>query len=72
MPSCQRFYTELYNCLIHSSCVLKHENSPQKCLDMIPDKLMTDQNIEHPIAPIECRAANRAWAECQMNLVRFI
>lgn len=51
--------------------MLDHNKSPQECLDLIPDKRMSMAQVSHPIAPVECRHANRAWAECQVNLVSF-
>ncbi len=79
MPSCDRFYQDLYACLLASECVKTHHKPPQYCLDILP-KYTHDSNLNNTLlegdgssslAPLECRQANRLYAECKLNMASF-
>ncbi|KAJ3114661.1 Dephospho-CoA kinase (Dephosphocoenzyme A kinase) (COAE) [Phlyctochytrium bullatum] len=59
MPTCQKYRDALIECLEASDCVLKKNLSVKECLKPEHNDAVT----------VDCRRAQRAYFECQVNLM---
>ncbi|EGF76997.1 hypothetical protein BATDEDRAFT_28087 [Batrachochytrium dendrobatidis JAM81] len=83
MPSCDRFFEDLAECLMASDCVVKYGKRPQECVEAImraklydrsisqPETILVDNVIPPPdsYTPSECMLKHQAYQECKVHLM---
>lgn len=83
MPSCQKFFDKLADCLIASTCVQTDSLKPTECLDLLiqaktharieRDNAVTGAVVESYMpdkkAPTECIKAHQLYSECRVMLM---
>lgn len=83
MPNCNKYFDELAQCLVASSCVQKQGMKPSECLQsLLKGKVFEAKRLNHRLsedvnelkkeefAPMECSLKHQSYVECKVSLVK--
>lgn len=68
MPSCDKFFDQLAQCLKESKCVTELGNKPSKCLQLLIESKI-DTEVVVPGAPRECMQQHQSYSECKVAMM---
>ncbi|KAJ3322537.1 Endothelin-converting enzyme 2 [Boothiomyces sp. JEL0866] len=82
MPSCERYFKDMADCIKASECYKTHKNKASTCLEYLIMEKTRSKDVVLPQtpevqmkldqAPIECKKAHQAYLECKMYLVNVV
>ena len=83
MPSCQKFFDALAECIMASSCINHYDKQPNDCIESLVKAKLYNRSISspdsirgkipipppEPFAPIECDLHHQAYTECRIAIM---